>query len=184
MLAKLFSCRCFVHACLLCLSLIAGLANAAEQSADEGFFSQTWGDFHEELNNAQTQGKQGVLLFFEMEGCPFCIRMRETVFNQPEIQAYFQQHWLIFPVDIEGSVEITDFDGQSMTSKAFAQDKLRVRATPVMIFYDLQGDMIYRHTGPTKDAQEFLWLGEFVIGGYIKEMKFVEFRQQRRQAIK
>jgi thioredoxin-related protein len=148
--------------------------------ADEAFFDQSLGDLQEELVQAREDGKQGVLLFFEMEECPFCTRMKQTVFSQPEVQAYFKQHFLILPIDVEGGVELTNFDGARMTSKEFANKIHRVRATPVMIFFDLEGKSVYRHTGPTQDAQEFLWLGEYVLSGKQQEMKFSQFRQAKR----
>ena len=71
---------------------------------------------------------------FEMDECPFCHRMKTTILNQPEVQAYFREHFLIFPVDIEGDVEITDFSGATTTMKDFAFKQYRVRATPVFAF--------------------------------------------------
>lgn len=100
----------------------------------EFFFDQTLGDFSEELASAREQGKKGVFLFFEMDDCPFCHRMKEAVLNQPEVQAYFKEHFLAFTVDIEGDIVITDFQGNSIKEKDFAFKVHRVRATPVMMF--------------------------------------------------
>jgi len=102
-----------------CLSgLLGGLMFATcvwAEARDPGeyFFDQTFGDFSEELVNAREQGKQGILIMFEMDECPFCHRMKATVLNQLEVQDYFKQHFLIFSVDIEGDVEIIDFQGRA-----------------------------------------------------------------------
>lgn len=157
-------------------------ASAAPRNPDEYFFDQTLGDFKEELANARTQGKQGIFIFFEMDECPFCHRMKETVFNQPEVQDYYKQHFLIFRVDIEGDVSITDFQGNSTTEKDFAFRQHRVRATPVMQFFDLDGKPVARYTGATADAQEFMWLGQYVVDGIYKEMPFTKYKRERRQA--
>lgn len=146
------------------------------------FFDQSLGDFQEELAQARAQNKRGVLLFFEMDECPFCHRMKETVLNQPQVQAYYKQHFLIFPVDIEGDIAITDFAGNSTTEKDFAFREHRVRATPVFMFFDLDGNSVARYTGATADVREFMWLGEYVAEGVYKDMPFTRYKRERRQA--
>jgi len=145
------------------------------------FFNETWGDFSEEIANAKEQGKAGVLLFFEMDECPFCHRMKHTVLNQPEVQEYFRKHFLNFAVDIEGDVEITDFEGNSLTQKEFATKINRVRATPVFAFYDLEAKQVVRYTGATRGVEEFLWLGEFFVNGEYKNMRFTKYKRLKKK---
>lgn len=153
----------------------------ATRDPAEYFFQETFGDFHEELVLAREQQKQVVLLFFEQEDCPFCHRMKTTIFNQPEVQDYFRKHFRIFSVDIEGDLEITDFEGRQVTQKDFAFRQYNVRATPVFAFFDLDGKLIARHTGPTSSAQEFLWLGEYVAEGHYHTQNFTRYKQERRK---
>lgn len=165
---------------LLCMTALP-LYAAEPRDPYTYFFSQSLGDFREELANARKQGKQGVLLFFEMEECPWCHRMKTTVLNQPEVQDYFKAHVLSFPVDIEGDVEIIDFEGNSETQKFFAEKVNRVRATPVFAFYDLEGQQVVRFTGATADPQEFMWLGEFFFDGHYKDMRFSKYKRLKRE---
>ena len=168
---------------LLLLLLCAGQAQAAlGKDPYAYFFNETWGNFSEEIEMARSQGKKGILLFFEMDECPFCHRMKKTVLNQPEVQAYFRQHFLNFNVDIEGDVEITDFHGQTVSQKDFSFKVNRVRATPVFAFYDLEGKQVVRYTGATSSIEEFMWLGEFVEKGLYKEMRFTKYKRQKIEA--
>ena len=41
------------------------------------FFNETWNNFSEELVKARAEGKKGILLFFEMDECPFCHWMKQ-----------------------------------------------------------------------------------------------------------
>lgn len=169
--------------CLVSLQPVTAVTAAeAPRDPDQYFFDQTLGDFKEELANARAQGKQGIFIFFEMDECPFCHRMRETVFTQPAVQAYYKEHFLVFRVDIEGDVNITDFHGNDVTEKDFAFREHRVRATPVLQFFDLDGKPIARHTGPTADAQEFLWFGQYVVDGRYQDLPFTKYKRERRQA--
>ena len=125
------------------------------------FFEQSLGDLTEELEIAREEGKRAVFVFFEMDECPFCHRMKQTVLNQPEVQAYFKQHFHSLTIDIEGDIEIVDFAGEDTTQKEFARSQ-RVRATPLMAFFDLEGERIFKYVGATAGIDEFLWMGEYI----------------------
>ena len=150
-------------------------------ASDQVFFDENFGDFSEELENAKQQNKKGVLLFFEMDECPFCFRMETTILNQPEVIKYFKKHFLIFQVDIEGDVEITDFQGKITTEKNFSFKQQRVRATPVFAFFDLTGKRVARYTGPTSDVKEFMWLGKFVVEEEYKNTNFIRYKRTQRK---
>ena len=161
--------------------LITVLLTPLLSAADSGFFDQSLGDFSEELEHARSDGKKGVLLMFEMDECPFCDRMSKTILNQPEVIKFYKQHFYIYRIDIEGDVEITDFHGKITTEKDFAFRQHRVRATPVIAFFDLQGRRIVRYTGATSTVAEFLWLGDFVIEEKYKEMSFTKYKKIKRK---
>lgn len=146
-------------------------------------FDETFGDFQEELATARETGKKGVFVFFEMDECPFCHRMKTTIFNQPDVIKAVRDSFLAFRWDIEGDTDVTDFDGTQGTMKALAEKKYRVRATPVMIFFDLNGKPVVRYTGPTRTKQEFLWLVEYARDGIYKKMSFARYkRMMKREA--
>ncbi|NBC47928.1 MAG: thioredoxin fold domain-containing protein [Gammaproteobacteria bacterium] len=171
-------------AALPLLMLLAGPALAADPGRDPGdyFFNQTFGDFSEELQLAQDEGKDGILLMFEMDECPFCHRMKTRVLNQPEVQDYFREHFLIFPVDVEGDIEVVDFEGNTAPEKEFALKQFRVRATPVFAFFDLDGNLVARYTGATRDVEEFLLLGRYVVEDAYKETTFTKYKRAMRSA--
>jgi thioredoxin-related protein len=68
--------------------------------------------------------------------------MKSSVLNRPDVQDYFREHSRIFPVDVEGDIEITGFRGGTTTMKDLAFEQNRVRATPVFAFSDLDGTFI------------------------------------------
>ena len=66
-----------------------------------------------------------------------------------------------------------------MTAKDFAFRVNRIRATPVFVFYDLEGAPMVRYTGATRDADEFLWLGEFVADNHYRNTNFTRFKRAK-----
>ncbi|WP_456379439.1 thioredoxin family protein [Thiolapillus sp.] len=166
---------------LLALLLVLSVgASASPRDPEQYFFDQSFGDYTEELQTAREQGKKGILIMFEMEECPFCHRMKTTVLNQPEVQDYYKEHFLIFSVDVEGGIEITDFKGRPTTMKDFAFKQLRVRATPVFQFFDLQGEPIKggRYTGATKDSEEFMLLGKYIVEQEFLNTSFTRYKRE------
>ena len=158
------------------LSLMSGIAGAETRDVHKHFFDQHLGDFKSELESAKSSGKQGILLMFQQEDCPWCARMKSTILNQSDVQDYFKKNFLIFTVDIKGDTSLVDFQGIETTEKKFSE-KNRVRATPVFGFIDLDGKMAYRFTGASKDVQEFLMLGRYVVDGAYKTQAFVAYKQ-------
>ena len=117
----------------------------------------------------------------KLERASFCARMKRDVLNRPRVQDYYSEHFRIVPVDIEGDVEIVDFQGQSMAEKNFAFQVNRVRATPVFLFYTLDGAQVARYTGATSGIDVFLWMGEYVVQGVYRDMPFTKYKRVRRQ---
>lgn len=167
-----------MRAFLLGLMLfVAWPAQGETRDAEKYFFQSKMGDFQAELDTVRKEGKKGVFLFFEMDDCPWCARMKATVLNQPEVQDYFRKHYLVYSMDVNGDVPMTDFQGRNTTEKAFALEN-RVRATPTMLFFGPDGKFMTRYTGPTKNVDEILLLGRYVVEDVYKEMPFAKFKQR------
>lgn len=153
----------------------------AQAATADAFFDTSLGDYAAELKTAKQQGKLGVLLVFEAEGCPFCHRMREQVLNQPAVQQFFRGRFSIFSVDTLGSVTVTDLVGQELTEKAFARS-LKIRGTPTFLFIAADGREMARYTGATRDVEEFLALGRYVTEGHWQKTTFEQFYPDGRAA--
>jgi thioredoxin-related protein len=157
--------------------LTLGTGYAETRNAEEHFFDLKLGDFRNELATAKKEGKSGILIMFEQVDCPFCFRMKNTILNQSEVQDYYHSHFLIFPVDIRGSLPMEDFTGKETTEKAFSVEH-RVYGTPVFDFFDLDGKLITRFPGTAKDVNEFLLLGRCVVEGACKTTSFSAYKRR------
>jgi thioredoxin-related protein len=145
------------------------------------FFDEGFNNMKDELASAKTDGKKGVLIMFEMEECPFCHRMKTTILNRSDIQDYFKKNFRIISVDIKGDAELTDFKGETTTQKDFALKEFRVRATPVFQVIGLDGEPVKnaRLTGATKDADEFMLFGKYVVDKKNEDMPFSKFKHDQ-----
>jgi thioredoxin-related protein len=168
--------KIFAAGLLFILSLGTGLAETRD--AHQYFFDMKLGDFKNELATAKKEGKTGIMIMFEQEDCPFCFRMKNTILNQSEVQDYYHRHFLIFLVDIRGSLPMEDFKGMETTEKAFSV-KHRVYGTPVFDFFDLDGNLITRFPGTAKNVNEFLLLGRCVVEGACNKTSFSAYKRQQ-----
>ncbi len=150
--------------------------------AADAFFDETFGNYQEELEAAVDDGKKGVFIFYHMEECPFCHRMRSTIMTEPDVIELYKSNFMTIMHDIEGSNEIVDFDGTTDTAQNIAEKKYRVRATPVMIIFDTKGQPVVKYTGPTRTKEEFKWLAEYVLDGSYKTQSFTAYKRARKKA--
>lgn len=161
-----------------CVTPLAMAVENNERDPREFFFIQSFGDMPAELQTAREQGKAGLLLFFEAEGCSYCQAMLKRVLNQKRVQDWYRQHFLSIAVDIHGDVEITDFDNITLPSKVFAEHR-KVFLTPVVSFINLEGAEIYRHAGMITSPDEFLVIGEYIAGKHYLDTEFEVFAGQQ-----
>lgn len=155
---------------------------AQTRDPDTHFFEQSFGNLKEELDTARVEGKHGVLIMFNDPDCPWCAKMKATVLSQVNVQEYYRRRFRSLHIDTRGDGVITVFDGREMPEKDFAFKEHRVRATPVFIFVGLDGKVVHRHTGVTRDAEEFLWLGEFVADDHYRRTNYTTFKRGRMAA--
>ncbi len=143
------------------------------------FFDQSFGNLQEELATARAEGKQGLFIMFDDPDCPWCHKMKTTVLNQPRVREYYRRYFRTLRIDTRGDALITDFEGREMAEKDFAAKVHRVRATPVFLFVGLDGRVLHRYTGATRDGQEFLWLAEYVVSGAYRDKNYTVYKRER-----
>jgi thioredoxin-related protein len=164
------------HILIAFLMLFSASTWAEMRDPGTHFFQSNFGDLKAELATAKAQGKKGVFLFFEMDDCPFCARMKSTILNQSDAQDAYRAAFLVYTIDVNGDSALTDFQGKETTEKDFALEN-RVRATPTLLFFNLDGKLVTRFTGPTKDKAEFLLLARYVSEGAYATRTFSQYKQ-------
>lgn len=161
------------------LLLISATLSAQQRDPMQYFFHPLFGDLSEERITATDENKKAIMLMFEEDDCPFCARMKKTVLNQVAVQDYFRKNFHILLIDKEQTDEFIDFKGNSTTMKDFAEKEHRVRATPVFLFFDLEGNKLKRgrFTGAAASIDEFMALGRYYAEGFNNKTSFRNFKK-------
>jgi len=113
-------------------------ADAAPVLTDDGLYTQSWFlqsflELADDVQGAASSGKR-LAIMWELRGCPYCKETHLVNFAKPEIESYVKQHFEVLQLNIIGSREVTDFDGEKMSEKRLA-GKYGVRFTPTFQFF-------------------------------------------------
>ena len=157
----------------LILSLSLGTFHVSAEYREESLDRDYQGEI------AALAGEQKLLvLFFNQAGCPYCDKMRARVHAASKVMEYFTEHFIMMESDIKGNLQVVMPDGTKGTERDFAK-KLRVRATPVFIFYDKDGTSALRTTGYL-DPNSFYLAGKYVVEGiYNTNKSFYRYLQDQ-----
>ena len=115
----------------------------AQQMGDDGLHKAPWmretfKDLGEDLAEATAEGKR-LMVIIEQRGCIYCQKMHEEVFVVPEIDQYIQDNFFVVQINMFGDVEVTDFDGTTLSEKEMAV-RWGALFTPSIYFFPEQVD--------------------------------------------
>ncbi|MCV0406118.1 MAG: thioredoxin family protein [Rhizobiaceae bacterium] len=188
----------FVAAAACLLLAIAPVAHAQEAAdrlpepriGDDGLHVQDWFvqsflDIGEDLETAQAEGK-GLVVIFEQAGCPYCREMHQVNLRDPKIVAAVQENFDVLQLDLRGSREVTDTDGEALPERDLAR-KWGVVFTPTLIFLAKDADPAGRPANTAVAATmpgyfkpfHFASMFDYVASGAHADMHFQDFINER-----
>lgn len=109
------------------------------------WFKMSFLEIAEDVEEASAEDKH-VLLFFHLEGCPYCYRMVEENFKNSPYTAFLQQHFDVIAINVRGDREVVFTEEVNLTEKDLAR-YLRVRFTPTVIFLGDDNEPVLRLNG-------------------------------------
>ncbi|WP_455372537.1 thioredoxin family protein [Limibacillus halophilus] len=126
-----------------------GLAPLREPRAEgpilteDGLYKQSWFldsflELQDDLETSASNGKR-LAIMWELKGCPYCKETHFVNFADPEISGFIRERFDILQLNIIGSRNVLDFDGEELPEKELAQ-KYGMRFTPSFQFFPLESD--------------------------------------------
>src|SRR5262245_49848095 len=115
--------RNFLAASLTGAVMAHDRAHAAAVLTDDGLYTQPWFlesflELADDLTGAAGKNKRFAIMW-ELRGCPYCKQIHLVNFAQPEIESFIKDRFEILQLNIVGSREVTDFDGEKLPEKRF-----------------------------------------------------------------
>ncbi|MFC1673372.1 thioredoxin family protein [Pseudomonadota bacterium] len=138
---------------------------SASEMREDGIHTESWFknmsflDLREDLAEAKEAGK-GLVLLFEQPGCGSCKRLHEETLQDKGVIDYLSTNYDIIVLNMFGSKEVTDFDGEMLTEADFAE-KHMTHFSPTTLFIGDDGKVVFTVPG-FKNAYFYQSAFEFV----------------------
>ncbi|WP_078461820.1 thioredoxin family protein [Solemya velum gill symbiont] len=131
------------------------------------------GDLGDDLEDALAKGKQGIVVYFGQKRCSYCEQFLSLDLGTPDIRTYMQKNFDVLPIDIWGIEDITDTDGNEYTERDLSI-KYQVNFTPSLIFYNSEGEKVFRLRG-FYPPYKFRAALKYVVGEFYKTETFRDY---------
>jgi thioredoxin-related protein len=135
--------------------IIGGVAHAAP-----GWFKESFLEIAEDVDEAADEGKH-VLLFFQLNGCPYCDRMLTEAFETDPLMGYIQKNFDVIAINVRGDRDIA-FNEEVSTTEKELSEMLKVRATPGIIFLSAENKPVVRVDG-YRSPERFQLILKYVV---------------------
>ena len=141
------------------------------------WFKASFLDLREDVQEAAAQNKR-VILYFYQDGCPYCAKLLQDNFGNPEIAAKTRRNLEVIAVNLWGDKDVVDLDGKTTTEKQFAE-ALKVQYTPTLLFLNEQGRVVVRLNG-YYEPDKFDVVLNYVVEKQETRMKLSAYYRQHR----
>lgn len=123
----------------------AGQVTGGKMSTHPDWFKESFLDIAEDVGEAAGADRH-VILFMEMNGCPYCYKMIEENFRNAPYRDFIQQHFDVIPLNVKGDREVA-LDARTSVSEKEVADRLGVRFTPTLVFLSPDNKPVARVSG-------------------------------------
>ncbi|NNE64188.1 MAG: thioredoxin fold domain-containing protein [Gammaproteobacteria bacterium] len=169
---------------LLILTVSAISTHAAERGIITGgaphqapsWFKESFLEIADDVEEASEENKH-VILFFQLNSCPYCDRMLEESFEAEPLSSYIQQHFDTIAINVRGDREIAFNEEVSVTEKELS-NILKVAATPAILFLNEENKAIVRVNG-YRAPQRFQSVLEYVATGAYQNQSLADYQQAK-----
>ncbi|MCP4469861.1 MAG: thioredoxin fold domain-containing protein [Gammaproteobacteria bacterium] len=170
----------------LCLALTPSL-NAAD-SSDRGkiiggsahalpdWFKESFLEIADDVDEAGEEGRH-VMLFFDLNGCPYCDRMLEESFESEPLGSYIQANFDTIAINIRGDRDIAFNEEISVTEKQLGEI-LKVYSTPALLFLGEDNKTVVRING-YRAPERFKQVLEFVATQSYRSTSLADYLQAK-----
>jgi thioredoxin-related protein len=124
------------------------------------------------LKQSQSDHKK-IFVYFGRFGCGFCDMTNKQTFSDKALRERFIQHYTLVYADAESGDRINLPSGERITEMELGA-RLNVYATPVFIYLEPDGTMIYKAPG-FKTVKEFIELDGYIHGNHYKTQTLAEY---------
>lgn len=137
------------------------------------WFKQSFLDINEDVEEA-TQNEKHLILFVDLDGCPYCTKMlKESFISHNETSNFAKQYFDVINLNVKGSREVIWDSKTTLTEKDLAV-MLKIQYSPTILFLDSNRNIILRING-YRTAKNFKQILEYIQGKHYKEKTLTQY---------
>jgi len=137
------------------------------------WFKESFLEIAEDVDEAKEAGRH-VMLFFHLNGCPYCARTAEF-FDREPIRSILQKDFDSIAINIKGDREIAMNENLNTTERLLA-NYLKVQYTPTILFLDHDNRTVLRLNG-YRSPEVFRTALDFVREQAYRKQSFSEYKR-------
>jgi len=138
------------------------------------WFKLSFLNLRDDLDEALERDKDGLILYFGQDHCPYCKVLIEENFGRKDIAEYTQHHFDLVPINIHGGKPVTGMDGQLFASERAFSEHHNADLTPILQFFNREGAQVLRLRG-YYPPYKFRAALEYVAGEHYRNESFRDF---------
>ncbi len=177
-----------LSALLLSLGLAAGPLAAADAPAAPGkitgikrgehpeWFKESFLDIREDVSEAARAGRH-VILFLELDGCPYCYKMVEENFRNAPYVDFIRQHFDVIALNMRGDREVA-LDASTTATEKELSAMLKASYSPTVVFLNRDNRPVARVNG-YQNVTDFKVTLDFVADRAYEKMTLAQYRAER-----
>jgi thioredoxin-related protein len=145
------------------------------------WFNLSFLDLNESLEEALSEGKKGLIIYFGRKDCAYCKALLEDNWGDPAIARYTQRHFNVIAIEVRGSRTVTDFTGKKWSEKDYST-AMRTNFTPTLLFYNKQGQLALKLPG-YRPKYQFRAALEYVADAHYARESFRDYLARAESAL-
>jgi thioredoxin-related protein len=153
------------------------LAASGKLHREPGYLSQPL-----DLRPAKRHSGKPLLVLMETKQCPPCDELHDKAFARPDVRESLQGFDIAI-LDIWSSETLITPQGETLSATGWA-DKLGIQYAPSLIFFDAQGQEVFRSEAYLKSFHVNAGLEYVLSGSYRDQPNFQRYVQSRAEAMR
>lgn len=178
--------KVLISAILLFPSLTSSFAEAKDKDDDKLMFTQKlnddyiWFDYKRGMFRAEAE-KKHALISFCVDEDPFCVKLQEKTFSNPEVKMFMEEHFI--PVKVNGKSEYR-VDTYKYELEKDLIKKYEIEGYPTIAFVSPDGKNINGLVKGFTEPEKLMVIMKYISGNYFKKMTLDSFEKRELQAKK
>ncbi len=134
-----------------------------------------------QLSRKGYRAERPLLVLFEQKVCSHCDEMHRELFTRPEVKDLLGQFDVV-RLDMWSNTPLVSPEGKRLRAKSWAKS-LNVQYAPTMVFFDRQGNEVFRSEAYLRAFHTVSVLEYVASGAYRDEPEFQRFVQSRAERL-